>query len=109
MRYLVTMTIDIEEVKEKVVPKKPTPAPPPVEPTIKPVPTEQPAGPMLYSIKQVGAALGISRSVVYQLINEGALPVIRIGKRTLFTDQDLKDFIERSREHQSDDRLSQRK
>ena len=36
-----------------------------------------------YSVENAAMALGIGRSMVYQLIREGQLAVVRIGRRTL--------------------------
>jgi excisionase family DNA binding protein len=99
MRYLVTMTIDIEEVPERRG-RAPRPMERPAE-TPKPEtvapPLRGPIQPMVYGLKDVAKLLGISRSSVYILLKEGQLSPVRIGRRILFTEGDLRSFVERQR------------
>ena len=101
MRYLVTMTIDIEEVRgSRTARAVEKPAEKPVE---KPKP--EPAGtklldgiqPMVYGVRDAGRILGISRSSVYVLLKSGLLTPVRIGRRLLFTESELRAFVERNR------------
>lgn len=41
-------------------------------------------------------ALGIGRTKLYQLINSGALPARKVGKRTFILAQDIHDFVYRT-------------
>ena len=94
MRYLVTMTVDIEEIKDR----KRKGSDKDVE-VLKAEVTPQPAKslswPMTYGVKEVGRLLGISRSSVYVLLNAGLLNPIRIGRRVLFTENELRSFIDK--------------
>ena len=42
--------------------------------------------------------LHISKARVYQLIESGELPVIRIGRKILVSEQDLKEYLESKKE-----------
>jgi excisionase family DNA binding protein len=101
MRYLVTMTIDIEEVRgsrtARAVEK-------PVEKSIKKPESEShganPLGgiqPMVYGVRDAGRILGISRSSIYALLKAGLLTPVRIGRRLLFTERELRAFVEKNR------------
>lgn len=48
----------------------------------------------LLSIEQVLGLLQIGRSALYNLINRKQLVAVKIGKRTLFRPQDVKNYIE---------------
>lgn len=48
----------------------------------------------LLSIEQVLGLLQIGRSALYNLINRKQLVAVKIGKRTLFRPQDIKNYIE---------------
>jgi excisionase family DNA binding protein len=49
----------------------------------------------LLSIVDAASSLGISRAGVYRLVGEGALPVVKIGKRSLIDSRDISTLIER--------------
>jgi excisionase family DNA binding protein len=94
MRYLVRMTIDIEEaigkgtekpeIKSRQVKEIASSQPPvPVSPPMK----------LLLGIKEVAAALSISRSLVYILMNDGHLPFVKVGKRTMFSVQAIQECL----------------
>lgn len=38
---------------------------------------------LTYTISEAAQAIGIGRSTIYKLINEGELPIVRLGKRVL--------------------------
>lgn len=42
-----------------------------------------------YTVDEAAAAIGIGRTTLYGLIGRGALPVVKIGKRTLIRAVDL--------------------
>ena len=48
------------------------------------------------NVSEVSELLGISKSFVYQLVGEGELPAIRLGKRILFTKERIVEYIEQS-------------
>lgn len=100
MRYLVTMTIDIEEVRAgrtaRAVEK-------PAEKSVEkpnPVPTgarrSDGIQPMVYGVRDAGRILGISRSSIYALLKAGLLTPVRIGRRLLFTEGELRAFVEKN-------------
>jgi len=49
----------------------------------------------LYTIKETVGLLKISRANLYQRIARGELKPLKIGKRTLFVEDELQGFIER--------------
>jgi excisionase family DNA binding protein len=48
----------------------------------------------LYTVAETAQLLHISRGNLYRLIAEGKLKPIKLGKRTLFSEQELEAFIE---------------
>jgi excisionase family DNA binding protein len=48
----------------------------------------------LYTVTETAQLLHISRGNLYRLIGEGILKPIKLGKRTLFSEQELEAFIE---------------
>jgi excisionase family DNA binding protein len=48
----------------------------------------------LYSVSETAQLLHISRGNLYRIIAEGILKPIKLGKRTLFSEQELEAFIE---------------
>jgi len=52
----------------------------------------------LLSVTQASAYLGVSKWTVYDLIRDGLLTCIRLGKRILIDRKDLDDFIESHKE-----------
>lgn len=98
MRYLITMTVDIEEIREKAPGRKGAKEPvesPRSEPTEQKTP--MPTKPMAYGVKDAAEILGISRSSIYTLLREGLLSPVRIGRRLLFTEGELKALLEKNR------------
>lgn len=47
----------------------------------------------LFSIEKTSELLGLSRSAVYQLVNSGELPAIKITSRTMIRLTDLTVFV----------------
>ena|ERR1700687_1625852 len=69
---------------------------PPLEPP-KPVDDKQSEWPperMLYPLKEVQHRLSISRTTVYQLVGDGQLPSVKIGRRRFVTAAALDFYIE---------------
>jgi excisionase family DNA binding protein len=49
--------------------------------------------PMLVSTAEAARLLGVHRATVYDLINSGALPSVKIGRRRMISVYSLKAFI----------------
>lgn len=49
-----------------------------------------------YTIKEATAVTGIGRTTLYSLISAGALPVVKIGRRTLVRREDLVNLLKRA-------------
>ncbi len=49
---------------------------------------------LTYSVQEVSEALGIGRTLTFDLMREGKLPSIKIGRRRLVARRDLERFIE---------------
>lgn len=58
------------------------------------------ARPMLLRIPEVAAELGLGRSSVYQLIQAGELPVVRIGRAVRVSRADLEAWVDQRRREQ---------
>lgn len=52
-------------------------------------------GRLAYTIPDACAAIGVSRSMLYELIGAGEIRTIKIGTRTLVPASELSAFIER--------------
>jgi excisionase family DNA binding protein len=52
-------------------------------------------GPLL-SVAEACKALNVSRQLIYRLIADGQLPVVKIGDRTLFRPRDVAMFVEQN-------------
>jgi excisionase family DNA binding protein len=57
--------------------------------------------PRLLKPKEISEILGVSRSFTYQLMQTGALPVVRLGKSCRVRPKDLEEFIEQNIHRQS--------
>ena len=53
--------------------------------------------PLVFTIPEAAAALRIGRTSVYQLMDTGQLPSIKIGTRRLIARTDLEHFIDQAR------------
>jgi excisionase family DNA binding protein len=51
-------------------------------------------GPLLLSVKDAAKHLGVSYGLLYEMINRGEVPHVRLGKRILISRENLKNFIE---------------
>ncbi|MEW6470650.1 MAG: helix-turn-helix domain-containing protein [Actinomycetota bacterium] len=51
------------------------------------------AGRLTLSVEEAAAALGISRSHAWRMVNRGTLPSLRIGHRVLVPVPDLQEWI----------------
>ena len=49
---------------------------------------------LLYSINEAIQMLSVGRSVVYELIADGKIRVVKIGRRTLITRDELERFVQ---------------
>lgn len=52
----------------------------------------------LVTIPAAAQLLGVSRSKLYELLGEGALPTVRIGRSRRITIADLEAFVQRCRD-----------
>jgi excisionase family DNA binding protein len=52
------------------------------------------AGPMVSSVKGAAELLGVSRTVLYELVRSGEIEHVRVGKRILISRTALEKFIE---------------
>jgi excisionase family DNA binding protein len=50
--------------------------------------------PLLLSVPQVAKTLGLSRAMIYMLINKEGLPVIRLGRAVRVSAKSLQKWIE---------------
>ena len=55
-----------------------------------------PVEPLLVSASNAAAMVGVSRSLFYQMLNSGRLPVrgIRFGRKRLYRVQELKNWVD---------------
>lgn len=53
---------------------------------------------LLLTIPEAAAQLGLGRSKIYQLLGEGILPVVRIGRAVRIPRQALEDLVARLQE-----------
>jgi excisionase family DNA binding protein len=53
--------------------------------------------PLAHQIPHAARKLGISRSLLYELIRRGELSLIKLGRRSLIADEDLRACVERHR------------
>jgi excisionase family DNA binding protein len=56
--------------------------------------TNQKPTPLAYSIPDAADMLGIGRSKLYKLLDEGSLPTVSIGRRRLIAHADLVAFVD---------------
>lgn len=57
--------------------------------------TVSPTAARLNSIEQVQQRLNVGRSTVFELISDGQLRSVKVGRRRLVSDQAIADFIAR--------------
>ena len=92
MRYLVTMTIDVEKAPTSAPINKPAVAVVPKDPKLTPTP---PLTQLVYGIKEVSRILGVGRTSIYYLMKEGKLPYVKLGRRTLIPVRELQVFLDK--------------
>lgn len=56
---------------------------------------------LLHDLKDVSRSTNLGRTFLYDMIKTGRLKVLKAGRRTLVTDENLRDFI-RNLERESD-------
>jgi excisionase family DNA binding protein len=54
---------------------------------------ERTIAPVSYSVEDAAKALGIGRTFVFQLIKEGQLKAVKIGRRTLVPVKEVEAFL----------------
>ena len=57
----------------------------------------EPFAPIAHSIDDVCAASKLGRTTIYGAIRDGELPIVKIGKRSLVLDDDLRAWLRRHR------------
>ncbi len=57
--------------------------------------------PILVGITEAATMLGLGRSSIYRLINDGKLDPVRLGGRTLIRIADIERLVERATEEQA--------
>lgn len=50
---------------------------------------------LTYSVAEAARALGISRSYCYELVQQGVLPYLSLGRRRMIPRKALTDYVER--------------
>jgi len=65
---------------------------PEVESPARPRPTS-PRPPLLLSIVEAAACLGISRAHFYEILGQHDLPTVRLGRRRMVRARDLESFV----------------
>jgi excisionase family DNA binding protein len=53
--------------------------------------------PLAHQLQSAVRLTGISRSQLYELIKHGELPIVKVGRRTLIADDDLRSLLCRHR------------
>ena len=51
--------------------------------------------PILLSVDETAVFLGLSANTIRKMANQGDLPKVKIGSRTLFAQDDLRAFVEK--------------
>jgi excisionase family DNA binding protein len=59
--------------------------------------TDSQMKPLAHQLSRAAQITGISTSLLYELIKHGELAVVKIGRRTLIADDDLRALIDRNR------------
>lgn len=49
--------------------------------------------PLLLSMSEAAAVLGVGRTTIYDLVRQGALQSVKIGRRSLVPLEDLNDYV----------------
>lgn len=57
---------------------------------------------LLLKLPEAGERLGLGRSKLYELIQEGVLPVVRIGRSVRVPASELERFVQRLQEAEAD-------
>jgi putative molybdopterin biosynthesis protein len=48
----------------------------------------------LYTIKEVAEMLRVSKVTLYRMMKDGKIQTVKLGRKTLFTEEELDRFIE---------------
>ena len=51
--------------------------------------------PLLHTIEQARTLLACGRNTVYNLVNRNELTMIKVGRRSLITDESIREFVDR--------------
>lgn len=52
---------------------------------------------LLYQVSEAQSALGIGRTKLYELVNDGSVELVKIGARALITAESLERYVDRLR------------
>lgn len=50
-------------------------------------------GPLLLTVEEAGAAIGVGRSLMYELISRGDISTVRIGRLRRVRPEDLENYV----------------
>ncbi len=64
-----------------------------MKPLLNSLPEDAPSGPLLNSLPDVIRRLGFGRSKVYEEIAAGNLQVVKVGRRTLVAETELRRYV----------------
>lgn len=59
---------------------------------------------LVYSVTETGLVLGLSRPMVYQLLNRADFPSFKVGRRTLISADGLRAWVQKQAGGMTDDR-----
>ena len=66
----------------------------PAQATTNPLQSTQPDAPrLLLTVEEAGAALGVGRSLMYELIARGEIQTVRVGRLRRVRPDDLRDYV----------------
>jgi excisionase family DNA binding protein len=57
---------------------------------------------LTYTVTEAARALGISRSYCYELVQQGILPVLTLGRRVLIPRGALEDYVQQQTQRHGD-------
>lgn len=58
-----------------------------------PIEVNRPIPPLALSVEEAAQAMSVGRTLVYQLMGEGRLKFVKVGKRTLILVRSIEEFL----------------